>query len=97
MMRGVIRNAGEGAMPQSEKYWFPAKRYGWGWGFPVTWQGWAALAVYVALLCLVIVRFEPHGHPVAFAVLVALLTLALVVVCWLKGEPPRWRWGKDRG
>jgi hypothetical protein len=83
-------------MPQSEKYWFPAKRYGWGWGFPVTWQGWAALAVYVALLCLVIVRFEPHGHPVAFAALVALLTLALLVVCWLKGEPPRWRWGKDR-
>jgi hypothetical protein len=26
------------------RYWFPAKRYGWGWGLPVTWQGWAVLA-----------------------------------------------------
>jgi hypothetical protein len=31
------------------KYWFPAKRYGWGWGFPVTWQGWLALAVFLGL------------------------------------------------
>jgi hypothetical protein len=23
---------------------------------------------------------------------VALLVAALIVVCWLKGEPPRWRW-----
>jgi hypothetical protein len=97
MDKGIaIRNKGEGPMSQSEKYWFPAKRYGWGWGFPVTWQGWVTLAVYAALLCLVIIKFEPHGHPVAFAVLVAVLTLALSVVCWLKGEPPRWRWGKDR-
>ena len=21
-------------------YWFPAKRYGYGWGLPHTWQGW---------------------------------------------------------
>jgi len=26
----------------------------------------------------------------------ALLTVALVAVCWLKGEPPRWRWGGDK-
>jgi hypothetical protein len=25
-----------------QRYWFPAKRYGWGWGFPLTWQGWIA-------------------------------------------------------
>lgn len=27
--------------------WFRAKRYGWGWR-PVTWQGWAVVAVWVA-------------------------------------------------
>jgi hypothetical protein len=80
----------------SDDYWFPAKRFGWGWGFPVTWQGWAVLIVYAVLLGLIAVKFEPHGHPAAFAVGVAILTLALGVVCWLKGEPPRWRWGKDR-
>jgi hypothetical protein len=32
------------------KLWFPAKRYGWGWGFPTVWQGWAVLAAFFALL-----------------------------------------------
>jgi len=26
---------------------------------------------------------------------VVILSLALFVVCWIKGEPPRWRWGDD--
>jgi hypothetical protein len=21
-------------------FWFPAKKFGWGWGPPVKWQGW---------------------------------------------------------
>ena len=25
---------------------------------------------------------------------VLLLTGALIAICWIKGEPPRWRWGK---
>jgi len=33
-------------MPQEQNYWFPAKRYGWGWGIPVTWQGWAVMAIF---------------------------------------------------
>jgi hypothetical protein len=32
------------------KYWFPAKRYGWGWGIPSSWQGWLILAVFAGLL-----------------------------------------------
>ena len=33
----------------SEKeYWFPAKKYGWGWGLPSTWQGWVVYCVYFA-------------------------------------------------
>ena len=31
-------------------YWFPAKRYGWGWGVPNTWQGWVVVAVFAALI-----------------------------------------------
>ncbi|APA87871.1 hypothetical protein BJG93_20845 [Paraburkholderia sprentiae WSM5005] len=82
-------------MSPSHDYWFPAKRYGWGWGFPVRWQGWATLLAYLVLLGTVIFRYRPAGHPLMFAMLVALLTVAFVAVCWLKGEPPRWRWGKD--
>jgi hypothetical protein len=29
--------------------WFPAKRYGWGWGLPVAWQGWVVLLAWLAL------------------------------------------------
>jgi hypothetical protein len=35
-----------------KKFWFPAMKYGVGWGFPVTWQGWAVLLAYIALLFL---------------------------------------------
>ncbi|SIT45748.1 conserved hypothetical protein [Paraburkholderia ribeironis] len=83
-------------MPRSNEYWFAAKRYGWGWGLPTRWQGWVTLAVYVLLLCLAVAFFEPHRRPFTFAATVVLLTLVLLAVCWLKGEPPRWRWGKDR-
>lgn len=82
-------------MSPTHEYWFPAKRYGWGWGLPVRWQGWVTLLAYIVLLSVVAFRFRPAGHPFEFASLVALLTLAFVAVCWLKGEPPRWRWGKD--
>lgn len=82
-------------MSPTHEYWFPAKRYGWGWGFPMRWQGWATLIAYFLLLGVVAVIFQPHRHPLTFASLVALLSLALLAVCWLKGEPPRWRWGKD--
>jgi hypothetical protein len=30
------------------RYWFPAKRYGWGWGSPATWQGWVVLLAWLA-------------------------------------------------
>ncbi|MCC8396744.1 hypothetical protein LJ656_29560 [Paraburkholderia sp. MMS20-SJTR3] len=82
-------------MSPKHDYWFAAKRYGWGWGLPVRWQGWATLTAYLVLLGVVVFGFRPAGHPFAFAVLVGVLTAAFVAVCWIKGEPARWRWGKD--
>ena len=35
-------------MVPDKGYWFPAKRYGWGWGLPVRWQGWVVMAVFAA-------------------------------------------------
>jgi len=37
-------------MQTNGDYWFPAKRYGWGWGFPITWQGWLVLLGFFALV-----------------------------------------------
>ncbi|KVN59329.1 hypothetical protein [Burkholderia ubonensis] len=78
-----------------KKIWFPAKRYGWGWGLPVTWQGWVALLLYMLGVAASAWLLPPHDAPFAFSSCVAVLSAALVVVCWLRGEKPRWRWGKD--
>ena len=83
------------AMPPDPKYWFPAKRYGWGWGMPRRWQGWVVLLIFFALLITGPILFPPATDLVAYLVYVAVLSLLLIGVCWLKGEPPRWRWGND--
>lgn len=80
-------------MSSEPTYWFAAKRYGWGWGLPLTWQGWAVLAAFVALLSVGFLVFPPEDRMVPFLVYDGILCGLLITVCWLKGEPPRWRWG----
>jgi hypothetical protein len=82
-------------MSDRPTYWFPAKRYGWGWGLPSSWQGWLVLAAFAALSAAGFFVFPPKEKPGAlFAYVVAFIGL-LIAICWLKGAPPRWRWGKD--
>ena len=81
-------------MQPEVRYWFPAKRYGWGWGFPITWQGWAIFAAFLVLFAAgapVIAKHSVAGFMAYVVVLGALFT----AVCWWKGEPPRWRWGGE--
>ena len=80
-------------MPISATYWFPAKRYGWGWGMPTAWQGWAVLILYLASLGLSAWMFPPEGESKEFVACVFALSVALVAICYAKGEPPSWRWG----
>lgn len=74
-------------------FWFPAKKFGWGWGMPKCWQGWLVLALYALLLILSAARFLPGDNVLAFVGCAAALTIVLVLICWLKGEKSRWRWG----
>jgi hypothetical protein len=82
-------------MQTEQKYWFPAKRYGWGWGLPNSWQGWLVFAAFVGLLVVGTSIFPPGTQLGRFLAYVVVLCALLVAVCWLKGEPPRWRWGDD--
>jgi len=75
------------------RYWFPAKRYGWGWGFPITWQGWSVFIGFLCLLLVGAVVLLSRGLIVGFVVYTIMLGMLFAGVCWLKGEPPRWRWG----
>jgi len=76
------------------RYWFPAKTYGWGWGLPSVWQGWVTLVLYLSLITLSVYFFPPEEQLVLFLFSVILLSVLLIVICWVKGEPPKWRWGK---
>lgn len=80
--------------PPPEQYWFPAKRYGWGWGFPSTWQGWIVLLAYVAAVGVLSYFLTPRANPFLFFGLLILATICVGLVFWMKGEPPSWRWGK---
>lgn len=69
------------------RYWLPAKRFGWGWGPPATWQGWVVLAAGGVAQVAIAVRFVP-AEPVRFAVGTLALVVALIAICYVKGEPP---------
>jgi hypothetical protein len=82
-------------MGNQPTFWFPAKRYGWGWGLPVRWQGWLVFVGYLGLVYAGISYFRPRQAALSFLLYAAVLTAVLIVIVALKGERPvRWRWGR---
>lgn len=82
---------------QEKKLWFKAKIYGYGW-YPATWQGWAIIAIYVALVIFSawdILRGASSGAPAVkrFILTLFALSIFLVSLCYKHGEKPRWRSG----
>jgi hypothetical protein len=73
--------------------WFKAKRYGYGW-YPATWQGWLVLLAWVLLFAGAYLRWNIETQTAYFIADYAASTVALIVVCAVTGEKPRWRWGK---
>lgn len=78
-------------------YWFKAKIYGWGWT-PVRWQGWLVLLVFIGLIILNSFRLKSRlsggkETPVSFIIETVVLVLILLLICYKKGETPRWQWG----
>ncbi len=76
-------------------FWFPVKRYGWGWGLPVRWQGWLAMGAYFGLLYFGFQYFEEQRDVRGLLIYSIGLTVVLVAIIVLKGERPAgWRWGR---
>ena len=75
------------------RYWFPAKTFGWGWGFPSTGEGWLVLLAYLILVPVAVVLFPPDKKMPSFLAGVFGLSGVLIAICFWKGEPPKWRWG----
>lgn len=74
------------------RYWFPAKSYGWGWGFPSTWEGWLVLSLFLAVCCCS--TWLAAGSVLKAVGLIWIAAIVLIAIAFWKGEPPRWRWGK---
>ncbi len=81
-----------------EGYWFKRKLYGWGWT-PARRQGWLVIIIYIVFVLMLAARVEKYtqsgvdvlvgiGLPLLFA------TAILLVICYVKGEKPRWQWGE---
>lgn len=75
-------------MESEKKYWFPAKPpgYGWGWGLPITWQGWAVFIGYLLIVIGGAIVLVPRSMPV-FLGFVTVAMAALIGIFKWKGEP----------
>jgi hypothetical protein len=81
----------------NKEIWFPAMKYGVGWGLPITWQGWAVLIGYMLLMILggILLTSSTIGI-VIFPIYAISLSVFLGFICWKKGEKPEFRWGNNK-
>ena len=80
-------------MWDDDKAWFAPKRYGYGSGLPIAWQGWAILLSYIAAIFAA--AFLLRYSEIAFVGVVAAATAALITICAQKTKGGwRWRWGR---
>ncbi|TMJ20606.1 MAG: hypothetical protein E6G92_13005 [Alphaproteobacteria bacterium] len=80
-------------MNDDDEAWFAPKRYGYGAGLPIAWQGWAVLIGYVALVTAA--GFLILYSVVAFAAVIVAATAALIAICAQKTRGGwQWRWGR---
>ena len=80
-----------------EGYWFKAKCFGWGWT-PAKWQGWVVLLGFIAYIIFNFYRIDSASPSASdtldnFVPQTIILVALLLIICWKKGEKPRWRWG----
>jgi hypothetical protein len=74
--------------------WFAPKRFGYGSGLPISWQGWTITIGFVAISVALALRFGEK--PMLFiAALVPITAAFLVIVAKTTRGGWRWRWGKD--
>ena len=74
---------------QNDGAWFAPKRFGYGSGFPIVWQGWAFLAGHIAVICLGMILLKAHPlAAVVWALLIGLLPSPLYAAKTRGG----WKW-----
>ena len=78
----------------SDDSWWAPKRYGYGAGLPIAWQGWLVSLAYCVAVTLSAWLILPRSIS-AFVAIVLGATAALLVICARKTRGGwRWRWGE---
>jgi len=75
-----------------ENLWFRKKLYGWGWT-PVKWQGWITILVAVLIFVFFWVDLMSGKNILINIIVIIVDFLALLFICYKKGEKPSWQWG----
>ena len=74
--------------------WFAHKRYGYGAGLPISWQGWAATLSFAALITGLALMLK--DRPVQLVAAAMLPTVIFIVICARTTRGGwRWRWGDE--
>jgi len=74
--------------------WFAAKRYGYGSGRPIAWQGWALTIAFAAAAIFLVQRFR--GNRLQLVAALAPVAIAFMIVCARTTRGGwRWRWGNE--
>lgn len=80
-----------------KKKWFTRKLYGYGW-YPSSWQGWGCLLVFIGFNYLNFMnankQYSWSDFLMNFIPLFFLSLMILIYIAIIKGEKPRWQWGK---
>jgi hypothetical protein len=73
--------------------WFAPKRYGYGAGSPISWQGWAIAIGFVILAALLGITFA-RKPLVLIAIMIPLTVLFSTIAAKTTRGGWRWRWGE---
>jgi hypothetical protein len=74
--------------------WFAPKRFGYGAGLPISWQGWAVTIGFLAIVGGLVALLR--DRPLQLVAALVPLTATLLVICARTTRGGwRWRWGKE--
>ena len=73
--------------------WFAPKRYGYGSGLPIAWQGWVITIGFMAIAIGAAIAFATQPL-ILLSILVPATTALLVITARTTRGGWRWRWGE---
>jgi hypothetical protein len=74
--------------------WFAPKRYGYGAGAPISWQGWALTIGFILVTVVLLAEFRDRPLPLIAALAPFIVAFTVISARTTRGGW-RWRWGDD--